>query len=193
MESENKKKQLVTKAQSNVNKLEKLISELLDVSKIQSGQLELSIQQFDIDALLSETITSMQIVSPLHALVKDGNGGPVIIAADRQRIEQVLINLISNAVKYSPAGKTVVINFTKNEKEVVVAVKDFGIGIPENERENIFERLYRARDISPHVSGFGLGLYICRDIIKRHKGKIWIGESTEGTEFLFSIPLKIVN
>lgn len=179
----------VQKAQSSLKKLENLIKDLLDVSKMRSGQLELNITGFDINILLDETITAMQMVSPSHQIIRKGVTGNLPIRADRQRIEQVLFNIISNAIKYSPGEKEVHVYSELTEKELIIHIKDFGKGVPEEEQTNIFERFYRGKDLSVHISGFGLGLYICRDIIKRHKGRIAVKSGGKGSVFYFSLPL----
>lgn len=160
------------------------------MSKIQSGQLHLDINEFDVDTLIDETIAAFQIVSGDHIIIRKGEKINQVIAADRQRIEQVLVNLLSNATKYSPNETEVIVNTEKKNGEVIITVRDFGMGIPEEEQNKVFERFYRTKNNSILVSGFGLGLYICKDIIKRHNGKIWIESEDIGTAFSFSLPLK---
>jgi len=182
-------KHFTQKASESVGKLEKLINDLLDVSKIQSGQLELNKQEFDIDGLLNETIYSFQMISNSHQIVLGNGSIHANVMADKQRIEQVLFNLFSNAVKYSPGEKKVIVASTKTDGELVIKIRDFGIGVLKEEQLNIFERFYRSKDTSVHISGFGLGLYICMDIIKRHGGKIWVETEKKGSSFYFSLPL----
>ena len=182
-------KEYVQKTLNNVNKLQQLIYDLLDVSKIQSGQLHLDINEFDIDSLIDETISSFQIVSIDHTIIRRGDRLNKTISADRQRIEQVLMNLLSNAVKYSPDAKEVIVYTSITDAEVIIKIRDFGIGIPEEERDKIFDRFYRTKGMSVLISGFGLGLYICRDIIQRHHGEIWAQGEDVGTSFIFSLPL----
>jgi signal transduction histidine kinase len=190
MEDTQPKTLYVQKAQSSLKKLENLIKDLLDVSKMRSGQLELNITYFDISALLEETITAMQMVSPSHRIIRKGITGKLPIQADRQRIEQVLFNLLSNAIKYSPGEKEVHVYIELTETELIIHIKDFGKGVPEKEQTNIFKRFYRGKDLSVHISGFGLGLYICRDIIIRHNGRIEVESGGKGSVFYFSLPLK---
>ena len=190
METEPQKKQFVQKALSNVNKLERLVKDLLDVSKIQSGQLQLEMQEFNIDSLLNETIESVEMVSPTHKIIRTNDCDNQLIIGDRQRIEQVLLNLLSNAIKYSPGENLIEVECEKTEKELIIKIRDFGIGIAKEEQLNIFERFYRTKDLSMHISGFGLGLYICRDIIRRHYGKIWVESTGKGSVFHFSLPIK---
>ncbi|MFT3682110.1 MAG: ATP-binding protein [Ferruginibacter sp.] len=182
-------KQFVQKANENVLKLERLIKDLLDVSKIQSGQLELNISKFNISSLVDEAIASFQIISSSHSISREGDCTLLMIEGDRQRIEQVLINLLSNAIKYSPNEKDVIVYCRKNEQYCIIQIRDFGKGIPAEDQSKIFERFYRAKDTSPYISGFGLGLYICWDIINRHKGKIWMEPEEKGSSFYISLPL----
>ena len=179
----------VQKAQDSLKKLENLIKDLLDVSKIQSGQLELNITEFDIDSLVDETIAAIQIVTPSHQIIRKEKTGNYLIHGDRQRIEQVLINLLSNAIKYSPGAKEVFVYSKLTETELMIKVVDFGNGVPLEEQTHIFERFYRAKELSVHVSGFGLGLYICRNIINRHNGRIGVESEGKGSVFYFSLPL----
>jgi signal transduction histidine kinase len=192
IETKQPNKKYVEKTIENVNKLLQLILDLLDVSKIQSGQLELDISEFDIDTLIDETISSYQIVSPNHEIIRGGMRIDQTISGDRQRIEQVFINLLSNAVKYSPGAHKIIVHTSKTGSELIISVTDFGIGIPKEEQAKVFERFYRRKDLSNHISGFGLGLYICQDIIKRHQGKIWIESEGKGAAFYFSLPLSPV-
>jgi signal transduction histidine kinase len=189
MEQEPLKKQFVEKTMMNVNKLERLIKDLLDVSKIQSGQLQLEMKEFDINDVLGETVTAVQMVS-YHQIIRQDKLENQMVYGDKQRIEQVLLNLLSNAVKYSPGENTVIIDSEKTDKELLIKIRDFGIGVTKEEQMNIFERFYRSKDTSIHISGFGLGLYICRDIIRRHYGKIWVEPAERGSIFIFSLPLK---
>ncbi len=191
MEDREPNRQCVEKALESARKLEKLIRDLLDVSKIQSGQLQLNIKEFDIDELIAETVSSIQMVSLTHELIKEKNNyGPQLITGDKQKIEQVLVNLLSNAVKYSPADNPVIISTQKTDLDFIVRIRDFGIGIPEDEINEIFERFYRTKDSSVHIAGLGLGLYICRDILQRHHGRIWVEREDVGSSFYFSLPLK---
>jgi len=189
MEQEPLKKQFVEKATSNVRKLERLIKDLLDVSKIQSGQLQLEMKEFNINELLTETVNAVQMVSN-HKIIRQDKLKDEMIYGDRQRIEQVLLNILSNATKYSPGENTVIIDSEKTDKELLIKIRDFGIGVTRDEQLNIFERFYRSKGTSVHISGFGLGLYICRDIIRRHHGKIWVESAEKGSVFIFSLPLK---
>ena len=188
LEKEHLNKQFVQKASENVNKLELLIRDLLDVSKIQSGQLQLNMGQFEIDELIDDAISSLQMITPTHEIMREDRINQTVFA-DRQRIEQVLVNLLSNAIKYSPGENKVLVGCKKSESEITIMVRDYGIGIPKEEQSYIFNRFYRTKEMSVHISGFGLGLYICKDIISRHKGKIWVQSEVIGSSFYFTLPL----
>ena len=175
---------------AGVEKLEGLVQDLLDVSKIQSGQLKLTMKEFNIDKLIDETIASVQMVTETHRISREDSLNDEIIAGDQQRIEQVITNLLSNAIKYSPGQNKVLVNSRKTDKELIIKIRDFGMGVPVEEQSNIFERFYRTKDTSFTITGFGLGLYICRDIIRRHNGKIWVESEEKGSAFYFSLPLK---
>jgi len=190
MEDDPTKKQFVGKALGNINKLESLVKDLLDVSKIQSGQLQLNMNEFNMDELIDEAIAASQVNTGTHQIIREDHPGNEIIYGDKQRIEQVLLNLLSNAIKYSPGESKVIVDTKKNEKEFIIKIKDNGIGVPAEEQLEIFERFYRTKDISIHISGFGLGLYICRDIINRHYGRIWVESTGKGSIFYFTLPLK---
>lgn len=182
-------KTVINKALANVEKLERLIKDLLDVSKIQSGQLELTLEEFDICELITETIGSWELLSPHHRIRFNGIKGKCLIRADKNRIEQVFMNLISNAIKYSPGESEVIVTISNSAKETVITVRDFGIGIPEGEEEAIFERFYRTANVTEHISGFGLGLYICKNIVGKHGGRIWVHKESKGCTFHVAFPL----
>jgi signal transduction histidine kinase len=190
MEEQQPNQQFVKKGLDNVKKLETLIRDLLDVSKIQSGQLQLNMKEFILDDLLEETIDAIQMVSTTHQIIWENHLNDEVIIADRHRIEQVLTNLLSNAIKYSPGEKRVFVYSKKSDSEIIIKVKDFGIGVPKEEQTNIFERFYRSKDMSVTILGFGLGLYICKDIISRHSGKIWVETEERGSSFYFTLPLR---
>lgn len=181
-------KKYIQKTLGSVNRLQDLIFDLLDVSKIQSGQLHLNFTGFDIDTLIEETIASFQVIAGDHKIIRQGKHISLIVSADRQRMEQVLTNLLSNAVKYSPNADQVFVYTEMTGTEFIIKVRDFGIGIAKEEQSRVFDRFYRAKDNSVLISGFGLGLYICKDIMKKHNGKIWIESNGTGTVFSISLP-----
>jgi len=187
---EDRGKAFISKARSQVNKLTTLISDLLDVSKIQTGKLPFSFTSFDLAVLLKEVTEVMQQTNELHHIVLDCGTADLTIEADHQRIEQVVINLISNAIKYSPSSNRILINASAKGDKVRVSVQDFGIGIEKDQQERIFSRFYRVENLAAHMSGLGIGLYISHEIVKRHQGKLWVQSTPgEGSTFFFEIPV----
>lgn len=170
-----------------------LINELLDVTKIQKGQIQLNESYFDFDKLVDEVVEEQQMTSRHKLFVSRINKiGEVF--ADRHRISQVMANLISNAIKYSPEADEVHISTGLNGNDVQFNVRDFGIGIPEDQHSKVFDQYYRisaSRDYT--FPGLGLGLYISSEIIKRTGGVIFVSSvEGEGSDFCFRIP-KIKN
>jgi len=183
-------KGFIEKALLQINKLSVLISDLLDVSKIETGQLPLTFTGFDLLALVREVTDVMQYSTKTHNLVLDIKADMLLVTADRQRIEQVIINLISNAVKYSPGTDRVNITVSKNGDKALVSVQDFGLGIKPEQQERIFTRFYRVEDMAAHISGLGIGLFISHEIITRHNGKLWVESGVgKGSTFFFEIPV----
>ncbi len=184
-----KNKQFITKALKQVGKLSDLISDLLDVSKIESGKLPLNCSTFDIYDLTHEVIEIIQYGNIFHKIETSCEGENLLVCADKQRIEQVMINLISNAIKYSPDADRIMISVSETNTDVVVSVQDFGIGIKDDQQSHIFSRFYRVEGVAQHISGLGIGLYICDDIISRHNGILGVESKPGiGSTFSFKIP-----
>ncbi|QSQ19010.1 PAS domain-containing protein [Pyxidicoccus parkwayensis] len=181
----------VHKALSQLARLSVLVNDLLDTSRIQAGKLELVREPISLRALIREVLSDFRGTSPLHSLELDAPQDPFVVLGDRSRLAQVLTNLVENAFKYSPTGGTVHVTARRLGSEACVSVRDSGIGIPEDQQAHLFERFFRARNAP--ISGFGglgLGLYICRDIIERHGGRIWVESEVEhGSTFHFALPV----
>jgi PAS domain S-box-containing protein len=175
---------------AQLNKLTKLITDLLDVSKILTGKVIYREEPFELDALLNETIENLQAATPTHRLRLDGTAEAQIYG-DRDRIGQVLINLITNAIKYSPQADTVVIHIARDSQNAQVSVQDFGIGIGKEHQQKIFERFYQVTDPEEKTyPGLGIGLYLSYEIIRRHEGNMWVeSKKGEGATFHFTLPL----
>lgn len=178
------------KSENQINKMTGLIYGFLDLSKIESGKLELDREMFDINELIKEVIADNIPIALDHTFAFESDK-PVRVNADREKIGQVLTNFISNAVKYSPKGSEIIISSKTEEKAVRVTVKDQGIGIGKKYQKNIFERFYRVEDESTRgFSGFGIGLYISAEIIQLHYGKIGVkSEEDKGASFYFTLPM----
>jgi PAS domain S-box-containing protein len=178
------------KMDRQLNRLSALISELLDISRMQSGKLAFQQEAFDLSALVKETVENIQQTTQTHNLCLE-EAAPAQVVGDRDRIGQVLINLITNAIKYSPQGDTVKLRVSIDADQAVVSVQDFGIGIDQQHHDKIFERFYQVTDPEDRTyPGLGIGLYICSEIMRRHRGRIWVQSSKgQGATFYMSLPL----
>lgn len=180
----------IERALLQIAKLNSLVSDLFDISKVEAGRLQLNYEFFDMYRLLQEVTETYQHSCSTHRIILEYNGRECVVEADRQRIEQVIINLITNAIKYSPNTDHVLIRLKQSKKALNVMVKDQGIGLSEDQQQKIFTRFYRAEGTS-NISGLGLGLYLSNEIIDRHHGNIYVKSKPGlGAEFYFSIPLK---
>ncbi len=177
------------KTELQIGKLERLIGDLLDVSKITSGHLQYQFAEFDLSHAIKDSVTAVECVSK-QCTISILNNPPAIINGDRIRIEQVIANLLTNGIKYSPRIKDISISMHVNPTHAIVAITDKGIGIAREHLEKIFERFYRIQESSNHFGGMGLGLFISFQIIQAHGGTIWVdSELNKGSVFSFSLPL----
>lgn len=169
-------------------RLNKLIGELLDASKIQHGKLNFTNSIFDFDTMINDTIENVQHSSITHKIIKNGFIHKQFLG-DKDRLQQVLINLLTNAIKYSPKANEVIVKIEEQNNHLQISVIDKGIGVPDKHLEKVFERYYRIEEHSNHFQGLGIGLYISFDIISRHNGKMWVESiSGEGSTFHFILP-----
>lgn len=184
---------MIQKTLNNVDKLTTLVIDMLDISKAESGKLQLNYGKFNLVSLLKENIQNMQAVrSSHHIIFEDNNIEEIYLNADKERISQVFINLLTNAIKYSPQSGKVKVKINNRKDEAIIRVTDFGIGIPKDQFSNIFSRFYRVEDLDPTYSGLGIGLFISKDIIERHKGKIWVeSELDKGSTFYVKLPTNL--
>jgi signal transduction histidine kinase len=179
----------IDKTEEQVNKFNDLINNLLNVSKINAGKLELQKTDFDLNQLIRETISDLDQTTTNHQIIFNHDDTPFMVNADHQKISQVLINIITNGIKYSPRGGNVELNIKNENGNVIVSCSDNGIGIPEKDLENIFARFYRVSGIASSFSGSGIGLYISSEIIKGHGGQIWAeSQHGKGSTFYFTLP-----
>jgi two-component system CheB/CheR fusion protein len=188
--SPEKSSSFISMANKQVDKLMAIVTDLLDVSKIQSGKMLLNKTSYDFSESLLECITETMLREPLHE-ISINESGPVLITADKLRIEQVIINLLSNAIKYSPPGSPISVKIENSDREIKCSVNDLGIGIAAEQQPFLFDRFYRVDDSSATFPGLGLGLYISSEIIKKHGGKIGlVSEIGKGSTFWFTLPLQ---
>ncbi len=181
--------QALATMETQTRRLSRLITDLLDLSKIQAGKLTFTEETVDMDALVREVAEQLQQTTTQHQITIEGNISGTIVG-DRERLGQVLDNLLANAIKYSPQAERIIIHLASTAKYLTVSVQDFGIGIPTAEQEKIFERFYRGTGKNRQTaSGLGIGLPIAHQIVEHYEGKLWV-ESVEGqgSTFSFSLP-----
>lgn len=172
------------------DRMNQLIEDLLDLSRVDLGRLCLRLQRCELRELAAEAIAHVQPLTARHRLLLDCEVG-ACVEADRERIEQVLANLLDNAVKFSPEGGLVRVSVLRQADGCVVRVEDQGLGISEHERCHVFERFYQAQPgcVLSSRAGMGIGLTIARDIVERHGGRIWFEtEEGKGSAFCFLLP-----
>lgn len=176
------------KANIQVKKMGAMINGFLNVSRLESGKIQINKQKFDLEALIQEIIREIELTN-FHHEIRLTPCKAVEITADKDKIASVIINLISNAIKYSPKKKLVEIKCEIIDDHVKVSVCDEGIGISPEDQDKLFDRYFRATNAG-HVSGFGIGLYLSAEIISRHEGKIWVeSQLGQGSIFYFSLPI----
>ncbi|TSD66588.1 PAS domain-containing sensor histidine kinase [Inquilinus sp. KBS0705] len=179
----------VGKANSNLKKLLHLLDDLLNVTKLQQGQLAMNRTRFNLAELVKDSFDHVN-QDDSHDIILMGDA-ELMIDADYRRIDQVLVNFVNNAIKYSPQSKRIEVTISREGNNAKVAVRDFGIGISEEKLPHLFDRYYRVDSLGHQFSGLGLGLYISAEIIQMHEGKIGV-ESVRGecSTFWFTLPIQ---
>lgn len=176
----------LTKIIRQIDKLTMLIQDLLNVTRIQSNRLTFRKEKFDLTALVIEVVETTQQIDNKHQIIIHGKIKKNIWG-DRERISQVIINLLTNALKYSPKSNKVIVAMKETQNEACISVRDYGIGINKVHQKKIFDRFYRISEQT--YPGLGIGLYISQSIIKRHGGTITlISHKGNGTTFQFTLP-----
>lgn len=171
--------------EKELNRLTRLINDLSDVSRLETGKFNLQIDVIDIVALIQESIEQMKTVSKGHVFVFT-SCKPIAVLGDGGRVKQVIINLINNAIKYSAPNTSIELSIEQDNESVTVAVKDYGVGIPAEHRIHIFDRFYQIEENMK--SGLGLGLHISKQIITQHGGRIWVeSQHGKGSTFFFTL------
>ncbi len=171
-----------------------LSEDLLDVTRLQAGRLELQFEPTDLIALVKRIIKRFSLTTEKHQITFKAAEENIVVLVDHRRIEQVVSNLISNAIKYSPDGGKIeiAVHEDKSTKTALLCVHDHGIGIPAHQQGRIFSRFMRADNAHAHnIGGTGLGLYLCRELVERHDGRIWF-ESVEEQGSTFYVSLQIM-
>ncbi|MDP3741625.1 MAG: ATP-binding protein [bacterium] len=177
------------KISSQVDKLDKLVNELLDFSKIEAGKLIFEKKQIDLNELVRDVVENLQLTNDGHRIILNGIVSSSILG-DWNGLSQVFTNIITNAIKYSPESDKVIVRLSEKDGPVV-SIEDFGPGIPGKQKEQIFQRFFQGKPASSGAfPGLGLGLYISKEIVKRHNGNIWFeNKNPNGTTFFVRLPV----
>jgi len=172
-------------------RLNKLVGALLDLSRIETGQLSIERGLVDLNALARRLVEEAQPTTDRHTITFSGADQPIMLLGDELRLEQVVQNLIQNAIKYSPSGGTVAVLVERQGANAYVRVSDQGIGIPAAALSRLFRRFYRAPNAdSQHISGMGIGLYVVKEIVELHGGTVEVAsQELQGSTFTISLPL----
>jgi len=179
----------IDKALLQVKKMSDLVNGLLEFSRIETGRMRLSKTEFELQELIDESVVSVFPMQGKHKIILERTANECVVYADRERIGQVLTGLLVNAIKYSPDRHEITLLLRPGKKTIKVGVKDEGVGIAAANLDQIFTRFYRSDETAPHISGLGIGLYLAREIINRHQGKLWVeSEPGKGSTFWLSLP-----
>jgi two-component system phosphate regulon sensor histidine kinase PhoR len=172
-------------------RLGRIVNEILLASQLDAGRLDLDAEPFDAAELVERVIEATRAYAPPGVNVEGRVADEVpLVEADRDKVRQVLVNLVENAIKYSPDGGSVQVGVEAQEENVLFLVRDEGLGIPSDEQGRVFEKFYRVDpQMTRGVGGTGLGLYICNELVSRMGGHIWLeSKAGEGSTFLFELP-----
>jgi signal transduction histidine kinase len=175
---------------AQLKKLTVLIGDLLDVTQVDGGKLQFHVGFFNFNELVTEIVNEMKLTTTKHHITAN-IAATKVINGDRDRIGQVITNLISNAIKYSPHDEKIIITTSVDKTNVFLCIQDFGIGISKEKQGKVFNRFFRAGDADNTFAGLGLGLFISSEIVKRHGGRIWVESiKNKGSTFCFTLPIK---
>jgi len=180
--------EFLTRSQNNVMRLSKMIGELYDATKLESGHIRIDARMFNMNDMLKEAIDSIKELQPDYKIHVTGTA-VYDVWGDRYRIMQVVTNYLANGIKYSDGSRDIDLMIKETEQDVIISVRDQGLGISREQQPFVFDRFFRAEK-TKNFEGIGLGLYLCKKIVQSHKGRVWV-ESKEGkgSVFYFSIPL----
>ena len=182
---------VMDKAYVQVRRMTNLINGFLNVSRLESSKLLLDKQMFGLGELIEEVVSEIGLTVPAYQFTLKLDK-TIVVNADKEKIWSVVTNLISNAIKYSTALKTVALNCEMIGNKAQVSVQDYGIGLTQEDKDKVFERYFRAENNNTrHIAGFGIGLYLTSEILHRHGGEIWVEtEVGKGSTFYFTLPLQ---
>jgi len=189
----NDQKIFIKRVKSNIDRLARLINDVLDLSKLEAGKMVLNLLPLHLEAIIQEVVET-------HAQVAESRGMKIrtefkqklpVLMADKDRLIQVLNNLISNALKFTKEGEVVILVHCEDKQHMTFCVRDTGIGIKEEDIPKLFEKFQQVGGPSQHTGGTGLGLTICKQIIAKHNGLMWVeSQFGQGSAFYFTIPLR---
>jgi len=173
-----------------INKMTNMVQDFLNLARLEGGNILVKKEPFALELLIDEAISETQFLTSSHSLASNTCSG-IIINGDKEKLSQVLINLVGNAIKYSPNGGNITINCTQYGEKIRIAVSDEGVGISNADQKKLFNRFYRVKNEKvKNVSGFGIGLYLVSEIVRNHDSKIEV-ESEEGIGSTFYFDLEI--
>lgn len=177
----------LTRAEAQVKKMVNMIHDFLNVSRLEQGGMSIEKGTVDLTEIISQVIEEGKLLSPLHTFEFQCQKA-IKVHADGDKIELVLTNLISNAIKYAPRGGKIAVNCTKVNNKIRIAISDEGMGIHAEDQKHLFKRFYRVKEIDKNITGFGIGLYLTAEILRLHDAEITVkSEPGHGSEFSFSL------
>ena len=181
----------ITTLENQLQRITRLVSDLLDMARIKTGQMSFSFVLCDVVQIAHEAVNRIQMSIDTHKIVLTCDM-TAWVQADPDRLEQIIVNLVTNAIKYSPEADRVDIRIFSRKRNVVFAIQDYGIGISRQAQVHVFEQYYRSSEAAQRkYPGLGIGLYITSEIVKHHHGQIWVeSEESKGSTFSFSLPMK---
>lgn len=189
-EDHDKREKHINRIKNAVNGLTEILNDFLSIGKLEEGKIIANMATHDINALIDEVITEVQPICKSGQIISFSDGKPLLIMIDKQMIRNVMFNLLSNAIKFSPEDSEIDVTAERTENTAIISVADQGIGISDDDKENLFERFFRGRNVS-NIQGTGLGLHIVAKYLELMQGDIsFTSELGKGTTFTFRIPLQ---
>ncbi|HKC35707.1 MAG TPA: ATP-binding protein [Chitinophagaceae bacterium] len=183
--------QVLPKVTRQVSRLSAIISDLLDISKIHAGKFELNLSKASLLSLIKDSVESVKLLAADYKIECKLPKDDILLTIDATKMQQVLVNILSNAIKYSPGNKKIVVTAEYFGDDVKISIRDWGIGISAEHLDEIFTQFYRITKDESKIQGLGLGLYLCKEFVEAHHGKIWAGSKVgKGTIVYVVLPIK---
>lgn len=183
--------EFIQKINAQTQRLEDLLTYLLDVTRLNKKNAHFKKSLSSLNDVVQKAVQEVQMITDTHQIQIESESIPDFLF-DAERVQQVVTNLLTNAIKYSPNANKVVVHVAQKNKVVEVSVRDFGMGISKEDQQHLFERFFRTKVVlAQNIPGIGLGLYISHEIVKHHGGKMWVESSeNQGATFCFTLPLE---